>query len=283
MRNVVLSIDNREVEKYMLDMHVHSNYSSDGTASLEEMIKAAVSRGLKYISFAEHYDYDYVKNNLKVQLTDISAYFNEITLLAEKYADKIKVVKSIELGYESGEFVENEYNRVMKKYPFDCILNSAHIANKVDCWKQEFYVNKSRETAYTQYFTSVLNSINCNYSFDIITHLGIPARYAPYKNNKIIYADWKDILDEILKAVIAKGKTLEINTSAGKAKSEFLPDTDILKRYKELGGEKITFSSDAHGTSRIAEKYREVCQAVSELGFKYFVVYIDRKEKFIKI
>lgn len=267
----------------LIDLHVHSNYSSDGAASLEEMIKAAISRGLKYIAFAEHYDYDYVKNNLKVQLTDIDAYFNEITFLAEKYADKIKVIKSVELGYDSGELVQNEYDRIMKKYPFDCILNSTHIAEKVDCWKQEFYINKSKETAYTKYFKAVLNSINCGYSYDIIPHLCIPARYAPYENNKIIYKDWQGVLDEILRAVIQNGKTLEINTSAGKAQSAFIPDTDILKRYKELGGEKITFGSDAHDTLRIADKYQDVRDTVSELGFKYFVVYINRKEKLIPL
>jgi len=46
-----------------------------------------------------------------------------------------------------------------------------------------------------------------------------------------------------------------------------LPHTDILKRYKELGGENIVISSDAHQVRRLYDKFEIAIKAAKELGF----------------
>ena len=41
------------------DYHVHSNFSSDGKVSMEDMINQAIRLGLKTLCFTDHMDFDY--------------------------------------------------------------------------------------------------------------------------------------------------------------------------------------------------------------------------------
>ena len=51
----------------------------------------------------------------------------------------------------------------------------------------------------------------------------------------------------IFKTIIPKGKGIEVNTSGfAYGLDSAMPSIDILKLYKELGGEIITVGSDAH-------------------------------------
>ena len=103
-------------------------------------------------------------------------------------------------------------------------------------------------------------------------HIGYCSRNATYPDPKLRYADFSDVIDEILRRIVRKGKILEVNTSSKTAGSPFIPDTDILARYYELGGREVSFASDAHDTERIGEKRDLVCAALKELGFTYLTV-----------
>jgi histidinol-phosphatase (PHP family) len=43
------------------DFHVHSNFSSDGKAPMEDIINQGIKLGLKTLCFTDHMDYDYPK------------------------------------------------------------------------------------------------------------------------------------------------------------------------------------------------------------------------------
>ena len=60
---------------------------------------------------------------------------------------------------------------------------------------------------------------------------------------------------------------MEVNTSSKTAGSPFLPDTDILTRYFQLGGRNVSFASDAHDVTRVGEKRGLVCDALKKIGF----------------
>ena len=56
------------------------------------------------------------------------------------------------------------------------------------------------------------------------------------------------------------------------------PKIEILKLYKELGGEIITIGSDAHNPEFIGYEYKEVEKLLRELEFKYIYLYKERKK-----
>lgn len=43
----------------MYDFHMHSSFSADCEAPMEDMIQEAIKKGLKEIAFTEHLDVDY--------------------------------------------------------------------------------------------------------------------------------------------------------------------------------------------------------------------------------
>ncbi len=71
----------------MIDIHVHSRFSGDGTAEPEEYIEKAIELGLDGIAFTEHYSFE------------ASGQASE---LMEKYADHITVLRGVELSAEEG-------------------------------------------------------------------------------------------------------------------------------------------------------------------------------------
>ena len=107
-------------------------------------------------------------------------------------------------------------------------------------------------------------------------------RYAPYVPE---YAPYGELIDEILKLIIGKGKGLEINTSSFRYGMGDLttPSAAILKRYQKLGGEIVTFGSDAHFPKDIAFMYDWAVDFLCETGFKYLTVFEQRRPAFVKL
>ena len=98
------------------------------------------------------------------------------------------------------------------------------------------------------------------------------------------YAQHADQVDAILKLLIEKGKGIEINTGGYKAGlSEPNPCHDVLRRYRELGGEIITMGSDAHTTEYVAYRFADAREVLKECGFRYFTVFRERKAEFVPL
>lgn len=108
-------------------------------------------------------------------------------------------------------------------------------------------------------------------------------RKSIYEDKSLEYKDFADIIDEILKTIIAKGKALEINSQSKGTGLDFLPSTQILLRYKELGGELLTFGSDTHTCERLGEKYSLIAEWLKANGFKNLFKYISHKPIAVKL
>ena len=92
--------------------------------------------------------------------------------------------------------------------------------------------------------------------------------------------EFMDQIEGILKKIIDSGKALEINSAGIKYGLGFAhPKKEILKRYRELGGELITIGSDAHKAEHLAYDFSSVHDLLKSLGYKYYFVYKDRSPK----
>ncbi len=262
----------------MTDIHTHSAFSTDGISPLSDMVAAAFEKGLRYYGVSEHFDRDYAAIGLKIHgkilpYTDAEAYFPTARRLQQEYAPKgLRLLIGGEYGYRRDPRCFEEYERLNRQYAPDFVVNSVHTVDGADCYFPEYFVGKNKEYAYSRYLETVLDSLDAPYSYDIVAHIGYVSRYSPYADRKLRYEDFHEIFDEILKKIIEKGKILEVNSSSRGAGSDFLPDTDILTRYFELGGRLVSFASDAHNTSRIAEKRELVVSALKQIGFTSIAV-----------
>ena len=263
------------------DQHMHCNFSGDSDALPEDMIKAGIAHGLSGICFTDHLDYDYPEEP-NIFLLDFDNYFKVLPDLRKKYADKISVNIGIELGLQPQAAGQNL--AVAEKYPFDFIIGSSHVVNHMDPYYPEFFAGRDEDAAYMEYFESVLENINSDVDFDVYGHIDYVVRYGPNKNAFYTYEKFKDIIDEILTQLISKGKGIEVNTGGFKyGLGHPNPTEDIIKRYRELGGEIITMGADAHVPEYVAYEFDKAAHIIKNCGFKYSTVFKNRKAEFIPL
>lgn len=223
----------------MKDCHVHTNISHDGISQYEDYINIGKQKGIDEITFTEHWD-DYTGLDTKLTTLNVAKYMSEYL----KYKDdsKLKINFGIEIGLQPDIFKKVE--SIVDEYPFDFIIGSSHITCKKDmAMDKSFFEGLSRREAYLQYFKEVLENIKLYDAFDVYGHIDYVVRYGGYIENKIDYQEFRNILDEILLALISKDKGIEINTSGIRyGLGNPHPNIDIIKRYKELGGKIITMA-----------------------------------------
>jgi histidinol-phosphatase (PHP family) len=98
----------------------------------------------------------------------------------------------------------------------------------------------------------------------------------------MLYKDFSDISDEIMKELAHKGIGMELNTSGINAVGAFLPDRDFLLHFKQLGGEIITVGTDSHNERRIGQYIPEALEMIKNI-FGYVCTFEKRKPIFNKL
>ena len=123
--------------------------------------------------------------------------------------------------------------------------------------------------------------------WDVLAHCGYCRRYMLRAgiDAAMTLDRFGEEIEAILRAVIDKGKGLELNCSGmreGDACGPF-PSEEILRLYRALGGEIVTVGSDAHTPQDAAKGVRAGFALLRRCGFDYVTVYRQRKPAFIKI
>lgn len=270
------------------DYHCHTNFSTDSDSTPEEMVEGAISLGLQRICFTDHMDYLYPGKDRTDFVFDPSTYFNTMRAIQEKYKDRIEVLIGVELGLRNEpdlkESVRNYYISLQNDYNFDFAIGSTHVLEKLDPYYNEYWTTRSCKKGLQDYFQSIID--NCNYydEFEVYGHLDYLVRYIPAEVKDYAYKEYQEMIDEILKTILNHGKGIECNTSGLKYGLRFThPRVEILKRYKELGGEILTIGSDGHKPEHLAYDFGQARELLLSLGYRYYTVYKNRKPEYLPL
>lgn len=267
------------------DFHVHSDFSSDGKASMEDMILQGIKLGLKTLCFTDHLDYDYPKIYTYSFDLDIDKYLEQLQLMRDKYKSQIEILSGIELGMQP--HITAHLDTIVKKYPFDFVIGSVHVVDYMDMYYPQYWEGRTEEEGIRRYFHAVKEGCKSFHGFHICGHIDYIVRYAPSSKiqyNGYSHTDYADILDEILKTIIAHGKGIELNTSGYKyGLGHPHPKTEIIKRYKELGGEIITIGSDAHLPEHLCYDFDRAKEVLKSIGYHYHTLFREGKPHMVKL
>ena len=278
---VVINKKKEVIDMFYADYHVHSSFSSDSNEEMENQIKAAISLGLKQMAFTDHIDYEYPDIAFPFMI-DYNHYVKVFDTLKEKYKNQIDLVLGVEIGFQP--HVVNQIEEALSQYPFDFVICSTHVCDRLDLYNGDFFKNKDKKNAYLRYFECVLYNVKNFINYDVYGHIDYINRYGNYNDRVLSYEDYQDIIDSILKTIIESGKGIEINTSGFRYGLGYAnPKLEILKRYKELGGNIITIGSDAHASKDIASYFDEAYKLLDAAGFSEITLFKNRKPHFIKI
>lgn len=264
------------------DFHMHSSFSGDSQAPMEDMIRSAIDKGLTHICFTEHIDKDFPTDHHDDFSVDAPAYLKAYTELAEKYRERIHVYFGIELGLQP--HLAGFYGDYIQKYPFDYCIGSSHLVDGMDPYYPDFFEGRDEAAAYERYFVTILENLNAFSSMDSYGHLDYIVRYGPNQNRDYSYEKYADVIDEILRKLIDKNVALECNASGFRyGLGHPNPCEEILTRYRTLGGELLTLGSDAHRPEHIAFNYENIGELLRSCGYTHYAIFEKRKPRFLPL
>ncbi|MBU3191246.1 histidinol phosphate phosphatase [Clostridium bowmanii] len=254
----------------MVDSHIHTEFSSDSEMKLQHGIEHGTKLDIG-MTITEHLD---LKFPTGTDFTfDIDKYFKDY----EKYKSS-KLMLGIEIGMQLNCIEENR--EIINKYPFDYVIGSIHAADGEDIFNPKSYEGKSKSEFFEQYFSSMVDCVKKYDFIDSLGHIDYISRYATYKDNEINYLEFKEYIDEVLKALVHNGKVMEINTRRLKNVEAYKNLVQVYSAYKQIGGKYVTIGSDAHYAEDIGNNFTvasRICQ-VCDLKPVYFK---NRKMEFI--
>lgn len=257
------------------DCHLHSDFSGDCEIPASEMIARALSLGLDGICFTEHLDLDApVTDGCDFSL-DTDSYFNKMRQLQETYDGRIAIRIGVELGLQG--HVLDLLTDYAASWPFDFIIASQHYINGSDPYYPSYFEGREERRCYEEFFEVQLANLKRFSSYQSLGHMDYVVRYGPNRNSQYSFEAYSDYIDPILKHLIENGKCLEVNTGGFKyGLGQPNPDTSVLKRYRELGGELVTIGSDAHAPEHLAFDFPRAAELLRQLGFRYYAVFRNR-------
>ena len=268
--------------KNLFDNHSHCQFSFDGkNTSIEKSSRSTFEKGLGGICFTDHNDI-YVPDETKAQNShaddqlDIKAQQAEIDRVQAMFPD-IKILKGIELGMHP--MCRQGIRDLVAANHFDQVIVSVHYVGDTDPYFGGYYKGRDWKTAYGGYLETIAEEIQAVEDFDIVGHYDYIVRYCDYEQVDLLYKDFSDIFDEIFRYIIHNGKALEINTKSYQNFNgrQANLDKNILLRYREMGGEIISFGSDSHYLEHVGLEFEKYAAIVKSLGFKWAAHYENRK------
>ena len=261
----------------MFDFHMHSRVSFDGHDSGEVLARAAAAAGLKEICFTDHIDYDPL-GTMPDMAFDTAAYNAEYDALE---ISGLKIRRGMEFGLARDNTAQ--FREDLKRRHFDFVLGSIHFVDDLDVYFEPFWQDKTVFQAERRYLEETLACVQVHDDFDVLAHLTYIAKTRSHHAPRPVpYAEHRELIDEILRVVAAKGKGLEMNTSGVDRCGGFLPTKDYFQRFKELGGEIVTVGSDAHTADRVGQYSYQACEIFKDV-FGYVCTFEDRKPIFHKL
>ncbi len=268
----------------LIDLHNHSVLSPDGCDLPVLMAERACGLGVKHFALTDHIEinkfdeWDYAGAVKKSR----AAYLE----IKERFGDKMEIYYGAELG--QALYDTELTDKILAENDFDFILGSQH------CTRSFKYMGVPLSESgrlLKEYFDEVLALAEWG-RFCSLSHLTFPLRFIavdwqsehPALKYDIDMSVYRAVIDKILETIISKEIALEVNSSGiRKGLGVSMPDGDIVRRYKALGGKMVTVGSDAHRVADVAADIPQCLEMLKENGFDEICAFRKKQPVFIKI
>ncbi len=263
---------------YRTDYHLHTNHSMDSKMTVDTLCQAAIKSGLDEICITDHTEFGHPdpESDKRPVMENL---FADVFVAREKYRN-LRIKVGIEIG--DNPRCREEIRTWHAEQPLDFKLLSLHLIDDEDPYFPDFFQDRPQEIFYRRYVESKLESILAwpKDEYDSMAHLGYCSKFAPYPalRRPLRFHHAPDAFRELFITLAENGKAMEINTSGYEKMGEFIPDRELITRFKEYGGEFVTIGSDAHTPGRVGENLDLARELARACGFRYLLTYEQRKE-----
>lgn len=274
-----------------IDYHVHTEFSDDSVYPMESVVKDAIAMNMDELCFTDHVDYGIkddwdsgkpivYRDDAPFANVDYPRYIAEIDRMRRLYGDKISLKTGLEFGIQTHTIPL--YETLFHRYAFDFIILSIHQVEDKEFWTQDFQQGRTQKEYNERYYQEMLDVMRLYKDYSVLGHLDLITRYD--KQGVYPFEKVKTMIAEILRLAIADGKGIELNTSYHRyGLRDSTPSKDILRLYRDLGGEIITIGSDSHKPEHLGAYIQEGKTLLKELGFQNFCTFEQMKAVFHKL
>lgn len=250
----------------LADYHMHTSFSDDSEYPMEEEIKKAISLNIDEICFTEHTDYGISR----YQVCNDEAYRQEFERCKAIYGQRIQMKFGMEFGIQTHSIPK--FREMFARNDFDFIILSCHQIDNKELWTQEYQMGKSQLEYNLGYYKEIYAVMQQYKDYSVLGHLDAIKRYDRCGILPFHYV--KDMVTEILKLAIRDNKGIEVNTSSFRyGLDDLTPSRDIIRLYKELGGEIITVGSDSHAENHVGCQIKYMYDELKSMGFDGFYIF----------
>jgi histidinol-phosphatase (PHP family) len=242
----------RQARDLPLDAHLHTDLSPDSDVPIDAFAEQAVERGIPEIAITDHVDF--APGTPAYRYASFSDRERSVRDAAERWSQRGVAIRfGVEVTWDSR--YADDIRDHLERHAYDFAIGSVHVyrdspydRSKVASW----VAGRSLAEVVEPYFTEVLRAIRSGL-FDAIGHLDVVKRYLAPHVTAAQLAAAPELYEPVLSAVVEAGSALEINTSGLRQEAkEIYPPLAIVRRFRELGGERITIGSDAHRADTFA-------------------------------
>lgn len=267
------------------DYHIHSNHSMDGRQTIAEACRAALAAGLDEVCFTDHIEFGHPDPGTDVP-PDMDARARDLEAARAAFP-QLTIRSGIEIG--DNPACHDRIRAWLKQYPVDFLLLSMHLIDGVDPYyepgmaRESYFAGKTRAQAYRLYAECRVRQLQSwrPEEYDSLAHFGFVCKFAPYppQTRPFVWQDAPDEIDAALAILAQSGKALEINTSGWKVTAEPIASESIVRRFRELGGEFVTFGSDSHTADYVGFRLAQARALARRCGFRYAITAEKREAR----
>lgn len=263
------------------DYHIHTRFSCDSETEMAAACEAAIARGLSEIGFADHADLeplDECHGYLRP-----AAYLDEIKRCRRRYGDCLTIRAGVEIG--GGHAHRDQAAELLEAHEFDFVLGSLHwVDDRLHC-DERFFAGRTLDEGLRAYFDE-LACLVAEADYDVLAHLDTVRRaaYRAFGLKVLEYAPYEDVIRCVLRTLVGRGKGLEVNTvTYRRGMGDPSPPLQVLRWYRELGGEILTLGSDAHTPDSVGACFDVALEMARAAGFERLARFEKRRVRWLEI
>ena len=252
------------------DLHTHTVFS-DGSHTMEEMVRAALERNFESIGFSDH-SYTPFDLTYCMPIRRLEEYHAEIRRLKEQYAWVIDVYAGLEC---------DGYTVLTDRERYDYVIGDCHY---IRLGERYFSVDHDRDDhrktiedwfggdslAYARaYFDTYVERMRICRP-DILGHFDLAAKYGMMDEENPAY---RRPATDALMTCLEVTPIVEMNSGAVARglRREMYPNRFLLREILFNGG-KILLSGDAHSCDKLGFAFDAALEVLREIGFRSVVM-----------
>lgn len=270
---------------FLADYHVHSSLSPDAEDTMSAMAHAALEHGMSQICFTNHVESCGLDDPVQFKFPPFEQWDEqqaEYDAVCAEFDGRLDIRLGAEVG--SLNHLPSVADEIYNNRPLDFIIGSIHNLRDTDDF---YFIDYSQlsdlESIIERYFLEYIEIAKIGLC-DVLGHIGYMQRYMARHGCTFELMDYESFIRELFGIIIPRGIGIEVNTSGlHDILGKLIPDSNVIRLYKECGGEIITVGSDSHKAVHAGYGVQETYMLLRELGYKYVTVYKAHKPEFIKL